>query len=70
LGKNVAVLNKEVKMINECLLKNKVRGEKDKRNYSKMAKNSNLKSCCIGTFLSFRDSLGGPSSQLSLLRIC
>jgi hypothetical protein len=29
-----------------------------------------LKSCCIGKFLSFRDSLGGPVSQLSLLQIC
>ena len=57
-------------MINESLLKIKVRGEKGKRNYSKMAKISNLKSCCIGKFLSFRDSLGGPVSQLSLLRIC
>ena len=54
-------------MINESLLKIKVRGEKGKINYSKMAKISNLKSCCIGKCLSFRDSLGGPSSQLSLL---
>ena len=70
IGGKCSFLSKEVEMINESLLKIKVREEKGKRNYSKMAKISNLKSCCIGKFLSFRDSLGGPSSQLSFLRIC